>query len=195
MCDLIVNMKTTNRTQEETEKDNKKQNKQSQHQTREARICSKALCCSTKARLSISSASSSSVESDRSSRFSDQHGSLSSLAHYMVQEKLEQMIRETQEATQHQAKIRQEKARRARRRSEGSIGSTKFIVMMAMEKFSYDPREDFRDSMVEMIVANKIKEADELRSLLEYYLSMNPREYRSAILEIFYEVCADLFRS
>ncbi|EOA23117.1 hypothetical protein CARUB_v10003917mg, partial [Capsella rubella] len=183
-------------TQEETEEDIKKHNKQPQHQTREARrSCSRALCCSNnKARLSISSSSSSSssVESDRSSRFSDQHGSLSSLAHFMVQEKLEQMIRETQEATR-QEKIRQEKVRR--RRSEGSIGSTKFIVMMAMEKFSYDPREDFRDSMVEMIVANKIKEADELRSLLEYYLSMNPREYRSAILEIFYEVCADLFRS
>lgn len=185
-------MKLVNRAEEKTERENKKLNKQSQHQTREPRIC-RALCCSNKARLSISSCSS--AESDKSSRFSDQHGSLSSLAHYMVQEKLEQMIRETQEAT-HQEKIRQQKMRRRRRRrSEGSISSTKFIVMMAMEKCSFDPREDFRDSMVEMIVANKIKEADELRSLLEYYLSMNPREYRSAILEIFYEVCADLFRS
>ncbi|CAA0393822.1 unnamed protein product [Arabidopsis thaliana] len=180
-------MKLINRAEEKAEK----HNKQSQHQTKEARVC-RALCCSNKARLSISS--SSSVEADKSSRFSDHHGSLSSLAHYMVQEKLEQMIRETQEAT-HQEKIRQQKMRRRRRRSEGSISSTKFIVMMAMEKCSFDPRKDFRDSMVEMIVANKIKEADELRSLLEYYLSMNPREYRSAILEIFYEVCADLFRS
>ncbi|KAL1211057.1 putative transcription repressor OFP9 [Cardamine amara subsp. amara] len=183
-------MKIKNIAKEEAEKDKKKQNKQAQHQTREARIC-RALCCSNKARLSISS--SSSVESDKSSRFSDQHCSLSSLTHYMVQEKLEQMIREKQEAT-HLEKIRQQKMRRQRRR-ESSISSTKFIVMMAMEKCSYDPREDFRDSMIEMIVANKIKEADELRSLLEYYLSMNPREYRSAILEIFYEVCADLFRS
>lgn len=183
-------MKIKNRIKEETEKDNKKQNKKSEHQTKEARIC-RALCCSSnKARLSISS-SSSSVESDKQSRFSDQHGSLSSLTHYMVQEKLEQMIRETQEAT-HQEKIRQQKMRRRRRR-ESSISSTKFIVMMATEKCSYDPREDFRDSMVEMIVANKIKDAEELRSLLEYYLSMNPREYRYAILEIFYEVCADLF--
>ena len=110
----------------------------------------------------------------------------------MVQEKLEQMIRETQEAT-HQEKLREQMMRRRRRRSKSSISNTKFIVMMAMEKCSYDPREDFRESMVEMIVANKIREADELRSLLEYYLSMNTREYRSAILEIFYEVCADLF--
>lgn len=181
-------MKIKNRIQEETEKHNKKQNKKPEHQTKEARIC-RALCCSNnKARLSISS----SVESDKQPRFSDQqHGSLSSLSHYMVQEKLEQMIRETQEAT-HQEKIRQKNMRR-RRRKESSISSTKFIVMMAMEKCSYDPREDFRDSMVEMIVANKIKEAEELRSLLEYYLSMNPREYRYVILEIFYEVCTDLF--
>ncbi|CAA7054374.1 unnamed protein product [Microthlaspi erraticum] len=184
-------MKIKNRAQEETEKDNKKQNKQPQHQTRESRIC-RALCCSNKARLSISSSSSSSsVESEKRSRFSDQHGSISSITHYMVQEKLEQMIRETQEAT-HQEKIRQQKMRR-KRRSKSSISSTKFIVMMAMEKCSHDPREDFRESMVEMIVANKIRETDELRSLLEYYLSMNPREYRSEILEIFYEVCADLF--
>ncbi|KAJ0250233.1 Transcription repressor [Hirschfeldia incana] len=183
-------MKIINRAEAETEKDTKKQNKQSKPQTRESRIC-RALCCSNKARLSISSSSSSSVESDRHSNFSDQQCSLSSLTHYMVQEKLEQMIRETQEAT-HQEKLRQQKMRR-RRRSKSSISNTKFIVMMAMEKCSYDPREDFRDSMVEMIVVNKIREADELRSLLEYYLSMNPREYRSAILEIFYEVCADLF--
>ncbi|CAH8337941.1 unnamed protein product [Eruca vesicaria subsp. sativa] len=182
-------MKITNRA--EAEKDKKRQNKQSQNQTRESRICSRALCCTNKARLSISSSSSSSVESDRHSNFSDQHCSLSSLTHYMVQEKLEQMIRETEEAT-HQEKLRQQKMRR-RRRSKSSISNTKFIVMMAMEKCSYDPREDFRESMVEMIVANKIRDADELRNLLEYYLSMNPREYRSAILEIFYEVCADLF--
>ncbi|ESQ38174.1 hypothetical protein EUTSA_v10029393mg [Eutrema salsugineum] len=187
-------MKITNRAEEETEKDIKKQNKPSQHQTREARIC-RALCCSnSKARVSISSSSSSSsVESDKHSRFSDQNCSLSSLTHYMVQEKLEQMIRETQEAT-HQEKLRQQQMRRRRRRrSKSSISNTKFIVMMAMEKCSYDPRKDFRESMVEMIVANNIREANELRSLLEYYLSMNPREYRSAILEIFYEVCADLF--
>ncbi|CAF1702495.1 BnaC03g29760D [Brassica napus] len=188
-------MKITNRaeteTETETEKNKKRQNKQTQNQTRESRIC-RALCCSNKARLSISSSSSSSVELDRHSNFSDQHCSLSSLTHYMVQEKLEQMIRETQEAT-HQEKLREQMMRRRRRRSKSSISNTKFIVMMAMEKCSYDPRADFRESMVEMIVANKIREADELRSLLEYYLSMNPREYRSAILEIFYEVCADLF--
>ncbi|CAN8246323.1 unnamed protein product [Cochlearia groenlandica] len=180
-------MKITNRAQEEAKESNKKQN-----QTRESRNYG-ALCCSNKARLSVSS--SSSLESDKHSKLSDQHGSVSSLTHYMVQEKLEQMITEAQEATL-QEKIRHQKmTRQRRRRSKSSSMShnTKFIVMMAMEKCSYDPREDFRASMVEMIVANKIKKADELRSLLEYYLSMNPREYRSAILEIFYEVCADLF--
>ncbi|KAK9267927.1 hypothetical protein L1049_010364 [Liquidambar formosana] len=92
----------------------------------------RALCCSC--RLSVSS----SEEAESSN--SDRYASISSLAHAMVQERLDQMIRERQEA-------RQEERRRVRR--EG----TKFIVMVAMEKSSYDPREDFRESMVEMIMA------------------------------------------
>ncbi|XP_010539220.1 PREDICTED: probable transcription repressor OFP9 [Tarenaya hassleriana] len=156
-------------------------------QRRESRIC-RALCCSSNTRFSVSSSSS-------SERFSDQHGgggSLSSLTHYMVQEKLDQMIRERQEAT-HQEKITQRRRRTRTRTRSGGGRNTKFIVMMAMEKYSYDPREDFRDSMVEMIISNRISDADELRSLLEYYLSMNPLDHRPVILEIFYEVCSDLF--
>ncbi|KAJ0080731.1 hypothetical protein Patl1_09908 [Pistacia atlantica] len=133
----------------------------------------KALCCSC--RLSVSS----SEEAESSS--SDQFPSVSSLAHAMVQERLDQMIRERQEARR--------KERRKQRDSEG----TKFIVMVAMEKSSYDPREDFRASMVEMILANRIEETKDLRSLLNYYMSMNSREYHGIILEVFYKVCSSLF--
>ncbi|KAK6154623.1 hypothetical protein DH2020_008871 [Rehmannia glutinosa] len=55
--------------------------------------------------------------------------------------------------------------------------------MVAMEKSSYDPREDFRESMVEMIAANKIREAKDLRRLLNYYVTMNSEEFRGVILE------------
>lgn len=96
----------------------------------------------------------------------------------MVQEKLDQMIRERHG----------ERNRRARRDEE-----TKFVVMVAMEKSSYDPREDFRESMEQMIVANRIHETKDLRRLLNYYVTMNSDEFRGVILEVFHQVCTDLF--
>uniref|UniRef100_A0A6N2KWT7 Transcription repressor n=1 Tax=Salix viminalis TaxID=40686 RepID=A0A6N2KWT7_SALVM len=127
----------------------------------------KAFCCSC--RLSVSSS-----EEGESSN-SDQFASISSLAHAMVQERLDQMIRERQEARQRE--------KRRRPKSDGA----KFIVMVAMEKSSYDPREDFRDSMVEMIMANRLQETKDLRSLLNYYVTMNSEEYHGMILEVFHE--------
>ncbi|KAL3519410.1 hypothetical protein ACH5RR_017559 [Cinchona calisaya] len=128
----------------------------------------KALCCSC--RLSVSSS-----EEAESSNNSDRYPTISSLAHAMVQERLEQMIRERQEA-------RNEERRRLRSRGRGE--GTKFIVMVAMEKSSYDPREDFRESIEQMITANRIYEPRDLRRLLNYYVSMNPEEYQGVILQI-----------
>ncbi|KAK8642238.1 hypothetical protein V6N13_011592 [Hibiscus sabdariffa] len=151
-----------------------KASKEHKNQRIQQRGC-RALCCSC--RLSVSS----SEEAESSS--SDRYASISSLAHAMVQERLDQMIRERQETRPN--------VERRRQRSEG----TKFVVMVAMEKCSYDPREDFRRSMVEMIRANRIQEPKELRSLLNYYVSMNSDEYHGIILEVFHEVCTDLFLS
>jgi uncharacterized protein (TIGR01568 family) len=123
---------------------------------------------------------SSSEEAESSN--SDRFASISSLAHAMVQERLDQMIRERQEARQVVE----------RRRQKGGEG-TKFVVMVAMEKCSYDPREDFRESMIEMIMANRIQEPKDLRNLLNYYISMNSEEYHGIILEVFHEVCSNLF--
>lgn len=138
-----------------------------------------ALCCSC--RISVSSSS----EEAESSNNSDRFASISSLAHAMVQERLDQMIRERQEARNSVAD--------QRRRQRGTDQGTKFVVMVAMEKSSFDPREDFRESIVEMIMANRIHEPKDLRSLLNYYLSMNSEEYRGIILEVFHQVCTDLF--
>ena len=74
-----------------------------------------------------------------------------------------------------------------------AYNATKFVLMVAMEKCSDDPREDFRESMVEMITANRIDEPRDLRSLLDYYVSMNSEEYHGVILEVFHEVCSHLF--
>ncbi|KAL6332610.1 hypothetical protein AAG906_009930 [Vitis piasezkii] len=72
---------------------------------------------------------------------------------------------------------------RHEQRKKARVGGTKFIVMMAMEKSSYDPREDFRESMVEMIMANRIEEPKDLRGLLNCYVSMNSDEYRGLYLK------------
>ncbi|WCJ28808.1 Transcription repressor OFP3 [Euphorbia peplus] len=136
----------------------------------------KALCCSC--RLSVSS----STEEPESSGNSDRHVSVSSIAHAMVQQRLDQMIKERQEE---EAKRRHKEKRKKER--------MKLVVMMAMEKSSYDLREDFRESMVEMILANRFENPKHLRSLLNYYLSMNSQDYHGLILEIFHEVCSNLF--
>ncbi|KAL7103061.1 hypothetical protein ACP275_08G157300 [Erythranthe tilingii] len=141
----------------------------------------KALCCGC--RLSVSS---SSEEPESSTNSSDRFcNNISSIAHAMVQERLDQMIRERREARV------QDMIRRSRSKREGG---TRFVVMVAMEKSSYDPREDFRESMEQMICGNSmIREAKDLRRLLNCYLKMNSEEFRGVILEVFYDVCNDLF--
>ncbi|MCE3215025.1 hypothetical protein HAX54_000577 [Datura stramonium] len=140
-----------------------------------------ALCCSC--RLSVSS-SSEEAESSSSDRYPNP--TISSLTHAMVQERLDKMIREREEAKNEE--------RRRRRRAERDE-KTKFIVMIAMEKSSYDPREDFRESIEQMIIANRICDPKDLRRLLNYYVSMNAEEYRGVILEVFHQVCTTFFLS
>ncbi|KAK6932785.1 Ovate protein family, C-terminal [Dillenia turbinata] len=130
------------------------------------------LCCSC--RLSVSS----SEEAESCS--SDRYLPISSLAHAMVQERLDQMIREAQEERLHEQ-------RRSARRERSS--NSKFIVMVATEKSSFDVREDFRESIMEMIMTNQIEEPKDLRRLLNCYISMNSEEYRRFILEVFHEDC------
>ncbi|XAR53817.1 hypothetical protein NMG60_11022506 [Bertholletia excelsa] len=139
----------------------------------EARGCA-ALCCACR-RLSVSSSESN----------SEQFATISSLAHAMVQERLDQMIRERHEE--------EERRRRTTMTRQKNISSTKFVMMVATEKSSHDPREDFRESMVEMITANQIRETRDLRRLLNCYVSMNSQEHRGVILEVFHEVCSDIF--
>ncbi|KAI3456503.1 hypothetical protein Pfo_013166 [Paulownia fortunei] len=133
-----------------------------------------AFCCTW--RRSVSS-----YEEAESSNNSHKFQTISSIAHAMVQERLEQMIRERQET------------RNGGRNRSARYEETKFVVMVAMEKSSYDPREDFRESMEQMIVANRIQETKDLRRLLNYYVTMNSEEFRGIILEVFHEVCTDLF--
>ncbi|PRQ28335.1 putative transcription factor OFP family [Rosa chinensis] len=152
----------------------------------------RALCCSS-CRLSVSSSSEEVESSSTSDR--NRYPSISSLAHAMVQERLDQMIRERQE--EDAARVVHVDRRRRKNKvvydDRAQATGTKFVVMVAMEKCSYDPREDFRESIAEMIMAKRIEEPKDLRSLLNYYVSMNSEDYHGIILEVFHEVCSDLF--
>ncbi|GAA0170718.1 hypothetical protein LIER_24917 [Lithospermum erythrorhizon] len=136
------------------------------------------LCCGC--RHSVSSSNGGGGESSRSS---DKYPRISSITHAIVQEKLDQMIREKKNNAH------------AERAPIGRRVETKFIVMVAKEKSTYDPREDFRESIEKMIKVNGINQSKDLRCLLNCYVSMNSEENRSVILEVFHEVCTTLFLS
>lgn len=64
---------------------------------------------------------------------------------------------------------------------------------VAMVKSSYDPHHDFKESMVEMVVAKRLRDPRQLQQLLQCYLSLNPEEYHTTIIKVFHELCSDLF--
>ncbi|ESQ41979.1 hypothetical protein EUTSA_v10015317mg [Eutrema salsugineum] len=72
--------------------------------------------------------------------------------------------------------------------SESSKGESFAVV-----KKSEDPYEDFRTSMVEMIVERQIFAAAELKQLLQCFLSLNSLQHHSVIVQVFLEIYATLF--
>ncbi|CAI9285944.1 unnamed protein product [Lactuca saligna] len=70
----------------------------------------------------------------------------------------------------------------------------KFITdSVAVVKKSNDPHEDFRVSMLEMIVERQIFGARDLENLLECFLSLNAQEHHRVIFEVFTEIWETLF--
>jgi uncharacterized protein (TIGR01568 family) len=67
------------------------------------------------------------------------------------------------------------------------------IVLLAEDRRTHEPREEFRRSIAEVIAAKRMAEPAELRALLNCYVSVNAREHRAAILQAFHEVCSALF--
>ncbi|GMI91247.1 hypothetical protein HRI_002794000 [Hibiscus trionum] len=58
---------------------------------------------------------------------------------------------------------------------------------------SEDPYEDFKRSMVEMVLEKEMFEAKDLEQLLQCFLSLNSREYHEIIVEAFTEIWEALF--
>ncbi|XP_010489554.1 PREDICTED: transcription repressor OFP7-like [Camelina sativa] len=64
---------------------------------------------------------------------------------------------------------------------------------VAVVKRSEDPYEDFKGSMMEMIVEKKIFEVAELEQLLSCFLSLNAKRHHRAIVRAFSEIWVALF--
>ncbi|KAL1335729.1 hypothetical protein AAHE18_10G009700 [Arachis hypogaea] len=58
----------------------------------------------------------------------------------------------------------------------------------AVIKCSLDPRKDFRDSMIEMIIEKQIRNPEEMEELLACYLTLNADEYHDLIIQVFRQV-------
>lgn len=70
-----------------------------------------------------------------------------------------------------------------------SSGSRRSVSdSFAVMKSSKDPRRDFRESMVEMIVENNIRASRDLEELLACYLSLNSDEYHDLIINVFKQI-------
>ncbi|KAL8502894.1 hypothetical protein ACS0TY_021862 [Phlomoides rotata] len=74
----------------------------------------------------------------------------------------------------------------SRRRMEAVADS------LAVVKCSSDPYSDFRTSMVEMVVENKIFAAKDLENLLQCFLSLNADHHHQIIIQVFAEICEAL---
>ncbi|KAF5810837.1 putative transcription factor OFP family [Helianthus annuus] len=62
----------------------------------------------------------------------------------------------------------------------------------AVLKRSFDPQQDFRESMMEMIMENGIRRREELEELLACYLTLNCDEYHDLIVKVFKDVWLEL---
>ncbi|EOY14727.1 hypothetical protein QUC31_000186 [Theobroma cacao] len=75
-----------------------------------------------------------------------------------------------------------------REAAEGKVSESVAVV-----KKSEDPYEDFKRSMLEMILEKQMFEAKDLEQLLQCFLSLNSRQYHGIIVEAFTEIWEALF--
>ncbi|KAB1669778.1 hypothetical protein ES319_1Z011400v1 [Gossypium barbadense] len=83
--------------------------------------------------------------------------------------------------------------RKAKNSSCDNDNNIKVKDSFAVVKRSSDPYNDFRTSMVEMIVERQIFAAEDLEQLLQCFLSLNSHHHHGIIVEVFTEICETLF--
>ncbi|KAK8481739.1 hypothetical protein V6N13_139033 [Hibiscus sabdariffa] len=75
-----------------------------------------------------------------------------------------------------------------RQAAEGKVSESVAVITK-----SEDPYEDFKRSMLEMILEKQMFEAKDLEQLLQCFISLNSREYHETIVEAFTEIWEALF--
>lgn len=101
-------------------------------------------------------------------------------------------------------KLRANSPRIGRRRTQAHAGrnmpssirlkskNSCLLESVAMVKTSHNPRQDFRESMVEMIIENNIRSSKDLEDLLACYLILNSDEYHDLIIKTFEQIWFDM---
>ncbi|KAL6955717.1 hypothetical protein U1Q18_041612 [Sarracenia purpurea var. burkii] len=92
-------------------------------------------------------------------------------------------------------KVLQSCGRRRRNVTSGKSSNLQrrksFWESFVIVKSSLDPQRDFEESMVEMIVENKIRDSKDLEELLACYLLFNSNEYHETIVKAFQKIWFD----
>ncbi|KAL3520152.1 hypothetical protein ACH5RR_018301 [Cinchona calisaya] len=85
------------------------------------------------------------------------------------------------------------KAKRMKKKTkERAAGDATAFDSYALVKSSFNPQQDFRDSMIEMIIEKRIERPEELEELLACYLTLNYDEYHDLIVKVFRQVWYEL---
>ncbi|TKY71879.1 Transcription repressor OFP5 [Spatholobus suberectus] len=85
-----------------------------------------------------------------------------------------------------------EDKRKAKLKMKKEREETPGLESFAVIKRSLDPKQDFRDSMIEMIMENQISQPIEMEELLACYLTLNADEYHDLIIKVFRQVWFDM---
>jgi uncharacterized protein (TIGR01568 family) len=91
--------------------------------------------------------------------------------------------------------IRKSKLKMKKKAEERTAEETAGLDSFAMVKCSFNPQQDFRDSMLEMIMEKRIRRPEELEELLACYLTLNSDVYHDLIIKVFRQVWFDLSQS
>ncbi|GJV97187.1 transcription repressor OFP8-like protein [Tanacetum coccineum] len=76
--------------------------------------------------------------------------------------------------------------------NNGCDGDRRLMDGVVVTKESIDPHEDFRVSMVDMIVEKGIFGVEELENLVECFVKLNSEEHHKVIFEVFAEIWESL---
>lgn len=88
--------------------------------------------------------------------------------------------------------MKKEKLKMKKENERILLEETAALDSFAVVKCSFNPEEDFRGSMVEMMTELRLNQPEEMEELLACYLTLNSDEYHDLIVKVFREVWFDM---